>query len=433
MKKIFIVIFYFSVRSSYPFPNGWQPLGNGLSNYATSMYIDSNNNLIYVGGRFDLADSIDVNGIAAWDGNRWDSLGGGNVYNQLNFAITKYQNQIYSDGRFVLGNTSNYGASFNGISWDSLGDGVNGPIYQMKEINGDLWISGFFYSAGGNNCSMLATWNGATWNCFNVPYLNAIHDFHFYNNQLVIGGNFYDSLGNNVDIAYYDGLNYQPLGHRIYGGTSYINAMTVFRGDLYVGGYFLTANGNEGNCIMRWDGNQWFDVGGGMDNRVDCFYVLNDELLVGGGFHYAGGVYTGNLAKWNGSQWSEVTPSKILGEVYAIDYFQNELYVAGGFWTIDSVTVNHIAKYTGPLEIVETDITKNIFLSPSPTHDHLKITSPQINIHSSTIFDITGKLLLNKETNAGSFQLDVSSLAAGLYFLVLDTPKGAAVKKFVKE
>jgi hypothetical protein len=184
---------------------------------------------------------------------------------------------------------------------------------------------------------------------------------------------------------------------------------------------------------MRWDGNQWFDVGGGMDNRVDCFYVLNDELLVGGGFHYAGGVYTGNLAKWNGSQWSEVTPSKILGEVYAIDYFQNELYVAGGFWTIDSVTVNHIAKYTGPLEIVETDITRNIFLSPSPTHDHLKITSPQTNIHSSSIFDITGKLLLNKEINAGSFQLDVSSLAAGLYFLVLDTPKGTAVKKFVKE
>lgn len=113
----------------------------------------------------------------------------------------------------------------------------------------------------------------------------------------------------------------------------------------------------------------------------------------------------------------------------------------GSFNQIDGQTVNHIAKWVGGnfsdscqvVGIKEIDFMNEINLSPSPTHDHLKITSPKTNIHSSCIFDITGKLLLNKIINAGSFQLDVSSLAAGLYFLVLETPKGTAVKKFVKE
>jgi hypothetical protein len=47
------------------------------------------------------------------------------------------------------------------------------------------------------------------------------------------------------------------------------------------------------------------------------------------------------------------------------------------------------------------------------------------------VYDISGKLLFTKLLNGN--QLDISSLAKGLYFIKLSTAEGSLVRKFVKE
>lgn len=68
-------------------------------------------------------------------------------------------------------------------------------------------------------------------------------------------------------------------------------------------------------------------------------------------------------------------------------------------------------------------------LSPNPATTTLTI----VGVTGSTIaeiFDISGKLLLSKQLNTN--QIDISSLAKGLYFIKLSTAEGSVVRKFVK-
>lgn len=87
----------------------------------------------------------------------------------------------------------------------------------------------------------------------------------------------------------------------------------VYNNELYVSGTFYQTQGNVGNFIQRWDGNQWYDVGGGTTYELNNPYsngqihdmkVHNNELYIAGIFMYAGGVPAQDLAKWNGMVWS---------------------------------------------------------------------------------------------------------------------------------
>ncbi len=71
-------------------------------------------------------------------------------------------------------------------------------------------------------------------------------------------------------------------------------------------------------------------------------------------------------------------------------------------------------------------------LSPVPTGNTLAITSNQaVEIKSVSIFNMLGQLL-QIETNPNE-SIDVSGLKTGSYFIRLDTDKGAASSKFIKE
>jgi hypothetical protein len=79
----------------------------------------------------------------------------------------------------------------------------------------------------------------------------------------------------------------------------------------------------------------------------------------------------------------------------------------------------------------ETEPTEgNITLYPNPATTTLTIVGIS-NITKAEIYDISGKLLLSKQLNTN--QLDISTLAKGLYFIKLSTAEGSVVRKFVKE
>ena len=91
------------------------------------------------------------------------------------------------------------------------------------------------------------------------------------------------------------------------GMNSKVYAMTVdtVNNELYVGGWFTTADGNPAGHIAKWDGTNWFDLGGGMgydfSDDVRCIVFYNGELYAGGYFDSAGSVAASNIAKWNGT------------------------------------------------------------------------------------------------------------------------------------
>ncbi len=435
MKNFFVVCFL--LEFLFPaYASNWHALGHGTNQTVVTIYIDSVAGKLYAGGQFNFADSVHTRCIAMWDGSYWNSMAGGSRHDITIMGITKYQNKIYADGRYFTGRPDLFGGVFDGVSWDSLGYGTNGIIFQLKAINNELWVSGRFSAVDGNLCTMIATWNGATWNCLNVPFWNEVDDFELYNNGFIIGGNFFDSTGQNIDIAFYDSSSatWSPLGGGLLGGLSGIYALQIYRGDLIVGGLFTTSDGNAGNNIMKWDGSQWHDLGGGTNGEVYCLNVYKDELYIGGTFTIAGGVHTGGMAKWDGNQWKQVSTSVFdPGIIEDIQFWNDELYVGGYFWTIDGDTVNNIAKFDGPLGInnVENNLQVNLFPNPTNHIIHLQIDNSRIKEYF--IKNIFGEEIYRTSTIDKRLDIDISFLKEGLYFLVLDIGGSKMIRKFVKQ
>lgn len=77
-------------------------------------------------------------------------------------------------------------------------------------------------------------------------------------------------------------------------------------------------------------------------------------------------------------------------------------------------------------------LAENVKLYPNPVKDILNLEYP-INtaIKNISIYDISGRLLLQNDTNFK--QLNISQLALGTFILEMETSKGRVVSKFIKE
>lgn len=119
-----------------------------------------------------------------------------------------------------------------------------------------------------------------------------------------------------------------------------------YENDLYVSGYFTTADGKTANHVARWDGNVWSSVGDGVNSNVWAITTTaSSDIYVAGQFTAAGKVAANNIAKWNGSVW------KPLGNgtdsyIYTLsDNASGDLYVGGQFKNADGKLVNGVAKW----------------------------------------------------------------------------------------
>jgi hypothetical protein len=74
--------------------------------------------------------------------------------------------------------------------------------------------------------------------------------------------------------------------------------------------------------------------------------------------------------------------------------------------------------------------TDNWFIFPNPATTYLTVKGIQPSA-TAEVYDLSGKLILNQQLNTN--QIDIISLAKGLYFLKLTTPEGSVVRKFVRE
>jgi hypothetical protein len=253
--------------------------------------------------------------------------------------------------------------------WDSLAGGLNGPlpnpgILALFENNGNLYAGGFV-NLSASSC--IASWNGSNWSplgdgllgnyyptgfgCDYLPYVDALGVF---NGNLFAGGYFDTIIGKYVNaIAQWNGINWDSAGGgtiSITGGTfgcENVNCFETYNGDLFAGGAFIyTGDHVRVNYITRWNGSGWNKVGLGVNGFVYCLAVYNGNLYAGGYFDSAGGFPAKNIAMWNGTTWSALG-SGINNSVNALSVYNGSLIAGGEFDSVGGHPANRIARWNG--------------------------------------------------------------------------------------
>ncbi|MBU1073781.1 hypothetical protein KKG45_11085, partial [bacterium] len=116
-----------------------------------------------------------------------------------------------------------------------------------------------------------------------------------------------------------------------------VTSMTVYEGDLIVGGYFDIAGGEFADGLAAWDGASWTGLVSEMTGEFGGSAVIGDmveydgRLYVGGSIGYVDGMVAHNIVAWDGDSWSglgsgigngysssEVGALAVMGQVLAV-------------------------------------------------------------------------------------------------------------------
>ena len=78
---------------------------------------------------------------------------------------------------------------------------------------------------------------------------------------------------------------------------------------------------------------------------------------------------------------------------------------------------------------------ENVTVAPNPTTGQIKIESGELKIENAEVYDIFGKNLSSHPhiSSSSNYEIDISNLSTGLYFVKIKTEMGEVVKKVVKQ
>ena len=103
---------------------------------------------------------------------------------------------------------------------------------------------------------------------------------------------------------------------------------------------------------------------------------------------------------------------------------------AGGGGDAEEVTKTVIVEGTASLEKLTS---MGVIVYPNPVTTQLRLVYPSATQADYTIYDLMGKQLVSHRQNGQHHQLNVSSLAKGVYLLESKHGNQTGVMQFVKE
>lgn len=270
--------------------------------------------------------------------------------------------------RFLPGTTAN-----DDERWDdrfNLPGVLYGPVSAVAlGPDGDLYVGGYFFSAGGVEAANVARWDGRRWWPLGGGTDGEVRAIVVAGDDVFVGGSFSkagDVLSKGV--ARWDGARWHSLAGGLedgYASPGKAYALAYVDGTLYVGGTFVKAGTTEARGLAAWDGMQWREPGGGVLSTVysdgtssaGTVYALaphGDELYVGGQFGYAGQQPARSIARLHTGTgaWSALGEGLAQNEyshgtAYALAVDGDDLYVGGDFVTAGTVTANGMARWDG--------------------------------------------------------------------------------------
>ncbi|HPB24218.1 MAG TPA: T9SS type A sorting domain-containing protein [Bacteroidales bacterium] len=370
------LIFIFSLFIFSPVSaQHWAAIGD-FNHGIGYLFTDTVADELYLIGGFSKFNSDTIGGIGRWNGSTMITFGCGvdwdcitpiipdGFYPRVN-GIIRYNGDIFVTGFFNTAgnNIVNSIARWDGTSWYNLSSGLKGTDGSqgggngLKVINNELYVFGGFDSVAGIAANSIGKYDGSNWSAVhNFPVIptdigaaNRVNDIAFYNNEIFVCGNLNNlPTGTFANIIKWDGADWVSVGDGIRGSIVFVNKMLVYKNELIVGGLFSksVAPNNPGLNIGKWNGTQWSELGSGVDGMVHDMKVHDDTLYVCGTFKHAGGIPADGIAKWDGSKWCGFGTT-FDNVVNALDFYRDTLYIGGGFWSINGDSIQFLAKWTG--------------------------------------------------------------------------------------
>ncbi len=407
-----------------------------------------------------------VRGICRWNGTRWDSLAGGiNTHDVINInpggmamSSISYQGKLLVGGMFqsVGGVNATSLALWDGTKWDSLPKRAfrftDEPVQVagFYKHNNLLYIYGTFDTIAGQPCSGIATWDGNNFNPIVLPvsYVGGIKNVVYYKNQLYVAGGFYDPgifYNHKRHILRYNGTKWDSVGVGILGSfNTGLGSMLIYKNELYVGGHFLKADGNVGENVMKWDGNQWHDVGfeGEYIGGVRQLIIKDEKLYAVGAFNIAANHLANHFAIYDGERWC-TTKDTLDAPILSTAIYKDTLYIAGGFWSVSGdSTIHGIAKLLNDAPyrwcnppLPTTPVTP-LSVYPVPFNNYLTIDIPNNYSSNTTSIQITnslGQVVTSQIALSYNVTINTSNLSSGMYYLTLQDGSHKKTVKIIKE
>jgi hypothetical protein len=301
------------------------------------------------------------------DDDRWDNrFGGGNGVDVAVFAMAVSGSNVYVGGFFSTAGsvTANNIAKWNGSSWSNLGDGITdttgfGSVTAIAVSGTDVYVGGTFSTAGSSYVGNIAKWNGSAWSALGTGIadssgLATVNAIAIKGTDVYVGGTFSTAGGNYVgNIAKWNGTVWSDLDTGFADVSSSVAALAFIGNDLYVGGNFLTVGSSSliVNNIAKWNGTAWSALGTGADYRVTALAVSGTDVYIAGYFATTGGVTTNGIAKWNGTAWFALGDGLDISfaTIASLAIKGGNVYVGGFFNSINGgvVTASNIAMWDG--------------------------------------------------------------------------------------
>jgi hypothetical protein len=327
-------------------------------------------------------------------------------------------------------------------------------VYSLAVGEDGLYVGGNFTTAGPTFADYVARWDGFTWHNLGYGFDTKALALALYQGEIYAGGDFVVSGADSVaHIARWDGAAWRPLGSGMAGGAwPNVTALAVSGPELIAGGGFTLAGGNECAYVARWDGTGWSPLGAGFDAPVRNLGVAGGTLFAGGEFFTAGGAPMSHLARWDGSAWNDVEGG-LDSWVDAIVEHEGKLFVGGWFQRAGIRPSYYIARWDGlpasgcawpiceePLDASRLSL-RVTGANPSASDARLAFFLPQAAPVRLTLFDAQGRSLgdlVHGTCDAGPHAIALRSgapgarLAAGAYFLRLQTPWGTRTARVVR-
>ena len=92
---------------------------------------------------------------------------------------------------------------------------------------------------------------------------------------------------------------------------------------------------------------------------------------------------------------------------------------------------NEVHNFCIPTSGIDEVAALNFSIIPNPSTGHFNVVINTNDEKTLRVFDITGRLMMERKTAEQSFALDLSNQSKGVYILQIETINGNAVEKLV--
>lgn len=327
----------------------WSIMGDGLNGQVSALAFftpqPGGQPSLYVSGAFSAVNDAPTGRLLRWDGASWHTLDLAPLQSaSLLYATTLGDAPALAIAGFAApGSTPPVAgiALWDGKTLSTLGGGVwrtrsAGPgsvqaIAEQDNRDGPaLVIGGTFDTVGGPGgipANAIATWDGAEWRSLGSGLritepdletngvVRATAVFDDGSGPAIYVSGQYTHAGEvpaPARIARWDGHDWSVVGDAVGIATALVVHDDGTGPALYAGGTVAAHGEKPGRGVIRWNGQSWDAVGGGIDDpgigtQVRALHVADTPsgkvLVVAGTFESVGGVPARNLAYWDGASW----------------------------------------------------------------------------------------------------------------------------------